>query len=83
MISALADTKLIIVVVTALLLLVICLTLGECQRIYASNAKRNLPSDHVVKYKKGTGAMRFSLALLSPASLVLILMFIITALVQI
>ena len=80
--SALADTKLIIVAAAALLLLVICLTLGECQRIYASYAKRNLPSDHVVKYKKGTGAMRFSLALLSPASLVLILMFIITALVQ-
>lgn len=80
--SALGDTKLILVAVAALLLLVLCLALGECQRIYASYAKRNLPSDHVVAYKKGTGAIRFALALLSPASLVLMLIFIIATLVQ-
>ncbi len=79
--SALGDTRLILVAVAALFLLVLCLTLGECQRIYASYAKKNLPSDYVVKYKKGTGALRFALALLSPASLVLMLMFIIAALV--
>lgn len=80
--SALGDTKLILVAVGALALLTLALALGECQRIYAARAKKNLPSDHVVKYKKGTGAVRFALALLSPASLVLSVMFIIVALVQ-
>jgi membrane protease YdiL (CAAX protease family) len=72
----------VMLVLGALLLLTLSLILGECQRIYAGYAKRNRPSEHVVKHKKGTGGMRFALALLSPTSLLLVLMFIITVLVQ-
>lgn len=79
---ALSDTVPVLLALTAMTLLTLALTLGECQRIYASNAKKNRPSAHVVKYKKGTGGVRFALALLSPMSLLLILMFIITVLVQ-
>ena len=80
--GALSDTIPVLLTLGALTLLTLTLTLGECQRIYASNAKKNRPSGYVVKYKKGTGGVRFALALLSPMSLVLILMFIITVLVQ-
>lgn len=80
--SALNDTVPVLLALGALTLLTLSLTLGECQRIYASNAKKNRPSAHVVKYKKGTGGVRFALALLSPMSLVLIVMFIIAVLVQ-
>ena len=80
--SALGDILPITVVAAGAFLLVLCLTFGECQRIYTAYARKNRPSDYVVKYKKGTGGIRFALALLSPASLVLIVMFIITTLLQ-
>ncbi len=80
--GALTDTTPVLLTLGALTLLVLSLTLGECQRIYASYAKKNRPSGYVVKYKKGTGGVRLALALLSPMSLVLIVMFIIVVLVQ-
>lgn len=78
--SSLGQLTLIIIALGVALLTCLVLTFGECQRIYASYAKRNRESYYVVSYKKGTGALRFFSALLSPSSLVVIVMFVIASL---
>ena len=81
-ISSLGELTLIIISLTVFLLLLLTLTFGECQRIYASYSKKNKDSSYAVKHKKGTGALRFFMSLLSPMSLVCIVMYITVALLQ-
>ncbi len=81
-INVIGELTLILVFLCALLLLFLSLAFGECQRIYASYAKKNRDSFYVVKYKKGTGAWRFFTALFSPSSLVCILMFVVASLLR-
>ena len=78
--SSIGLLTLIIILTGAALLLTLALALGECQRIYSSYARKNRDSYYVVKYKKGTGAVRFFSALLAPTSLFAIVMYIIVAL---
>ena len=79
-VGSIGELTLIIIALFTLLLLFLTLTFGECQRIYASKAKRNKDSSYVVKYKKGTGAIRFFSAILSPMSLVCVVIFAVAAL---
>lgn len=79
-VGSIGELTLIIISLFTLLLLFLTLTFGECQRIYASKAKRNKDSAYVVKYKKGMGALRFFAALLSPMSLVCVVIYAVAAL---
>ncbi len=80
--GSLGELGAVLTVLGALLLLCLALTFGECQRIYFSYAKKNRDSFYVVKYKKGTGGIRFFSALFSPASLVIAVMYITVILIS-
>ncbi len=81
-VRSIGELKAIIIITAAVLLLTLSLLLGECQRIYASYAKKNKDSSYAPQHKRGDGAMRFFAVLLSPASLVCILIYIISALLK-
>ncbi len=80
-VGSIGELTLIIIISAALLLTVLTLALGECQRIYAAYSRKNKDSSYVPEYKRGTGGMRFAGALLSPMSLVCILIFTVSALI--
>ena len=77
--SALGDVTLIRIVLTVLFLLMLMLCFGECQRIYASYARKNRPSDYLPQAKSRDGAVRFFSALLSPMALICIVIYIVSA----
>ncbi len=79
-VRSLGELTLIIIVSSILLLLFLGLALGECQRIYASYARKNKDSSYLPEYKRGMGTVRFFSALLAPMSLVCILIYIVSAL---
>ena len=81
-VKTVGDMKMITLALCALLLLILALTFGECERIYSSYAKKNRDSFYVVKHKRGEGALRFFAALFSPVSLVCIVTFIVVILLQ-
>lgn len=81
-VGSIGELTLIIIALSTLLLLFLTLTFGECQRIYASKAKRNKDSSYVVTYKKGMGALRFFAAILSPMSLVCVVIYVVAALLK-
>ncbi|MBQ2863471.1 MAG: CPBP family intramembrane metalloprotease [Clostridia bacterium] len=78
--GSLGQITLVIIVLGALLLLLLSLIFGECERIYRSYSKKNRECRYVHPHKKGTGGVRFALALLSPTSLILIVMYVIVVL---
>ncbi len=81
-VKSIGDLKLITVIAAVMFLLSLTLALGECQRIYAAYARKNKDSSYLPEYKKGTGGMRFAQSLLSPMSLVCILIFTISTLLM-
>ncbi len=79
-VDSIGELSLIVIVCLMLLLLFLTLALGECQRIYASYARKNKESSYLPEYKKGTGGLRLAVAILSPASLVCMLIYIVSVL---
>ena len=77
---SLGQITIVIIVLGAVLLLLLSLVFGECERIYRSYSRKNRECHYVHNYKKGTGGVRFALALLSPTSLILIVMYAIVVL---
>ena len=81
-IKSVGELKAVIIILSGFLLLALSLTLGECQRIYASYAKKNKDSSYLPSYKRGTGAVRFAEAALNPASLAVIVIYVISTLLE-
>lgn len=81
-IKSVGELKAVIIILSGFLLLALSLTLGECQRIYASYAKKNKDSSYLPSYKAGTGAVRFAEAALNPASLAVIVIYVISTLLE-
>ncbi len=81
-VRSVGELKAVIIILSGFLLLALALTLGECQRIYASYAKKNKDSSYVPSYKAGTGAVRFAEAALNPASLAVIVIYVIVSLLE-
>ncbi len=79
--GALADATLVVILLAVLLLVLCILTFGECERMYQAYAKRGADSSYVKKYKHGGGTVAFFTALLSPMSLVCIVIFAVAALI--
>jgi membrane protease YdiL (CAAX protease family) len=79
-VNSISDTTLITVCLAVLLLLLLTLTFGECQRIYAAKAKKNLPSPPKLSGGAEAAALRFAEALFSPVMLVCIVIFFIASL---